>query len=109
MRRLLLLLPLILLTNALAEPKLGLTEIKHGWVGLRPLPRDERDHKANHGGSWAGTPTYAEQKGKYPFVAENVDLVKGWLGGDFKTKRLFMEHYWAWVETATIQIPRRTC
>ena len=41
----------------------------HGLVGLRPLSRDERDHRANHGGSWAGTPTYAEQKGNYPFVA----------------------------------------
>lgn len=34
------------------------------------------DHRANHGGSWEGTPTYAEQKGNYPFVAEHLDLVK---------------------------------
>lgn len=67
---------------------------EHGWVGLRPLPRNELDHQANHGGSWKGTPTYAEQKGNYPFVAQQIDVVKGWLDGDFKTKRMFMEHYW---------------
>ena len=70
-------------------------EVKnHGLVGLRPLPRDERDWKTNHGGSWQGTPTYAQQKGNYPFVAENIDVVKGWLDGDFKTKRMFFEYYW---------------
>ena len=67
---------------------------KHGLIGLRPLPRDEADWKSNHGGSWQGTPTYAQQKGKYPFVAEHVDVVKGWLDGDFKTKRMFFEYYW---------------
>ena len=66
----------------------------HGLVGLRPLPRTEKDWKSNHGGSWQGTPTYEEQKGKYPFVAEHIDTVKGWLDGDFKTKRVFFEHYW---------------
>lgn len=67
----------------------------HGLVGLRPLPRTAAlDHSANHGGSWAGTPTYEEQKGNYPFVAEHIDVVKGWLDGDFKTKRVFFEHYW---------------
>jgi len=66
-----------------------------GYVGLRPLPRTkEMDHGHNHGGSWAGTPTFAEQKGKYPFVAENLDVVKGWLEGDFKTRRMFFEYYW---------------
>ena len=67
----------------------------HGLVGLRPLPRTARmDHGHNHGGSWAGTPTFEEQKGNYPFVAENLDVVMGWLDGDFKTKRVFFEHYW---------------
>ena len=67
----------------------------HGLVGLRPLPRTAKmDHSHNHGGSWAGTPTYEEQKGNYPFVAENLDVVMGWLDGDFKTKRVFFEHYW---------------
>lgn len=56
----------------------------HGLVGLRPLPRTAAlDHGRNHGGSWAGTPTFAEQQGKYPFVAENLDLVMGWMNGDF--------------------------
>lgn len=68
---------------------------KHGLVGLRPLPRTkEMDHGHSHGGSWNGTPTYAEQKGKYPFVAKNIDTIKGWLDGDFKTKRMFFEYYW---------------
>ena len=67
---------------------------KHGLVGLRPLPRTEKDWKSNHGGSWQGTPTYEMQKGKYPFVAAHIDTVKGWLDGDFKTKRVFFEHYW---------------
>jgi len=68
---------------------------EHGLVGLRPLPRTaELDHSHNHGGSWAGTPTYAEQKGNYPFVAEHLDTIKGWLDGDFKTKTMFFEYYW---------------
>ena len=67
----------------------------HGLVGLRPLPRTaEMDHGHNHGGSWAGTPTFDEQKGHYPFVADHLDVVKGWLDGDFKTKHVFFEHYW---------------
>ena len=67
----------------------------HGLVGLRPLPRTAAmDHGHNHGGSWAGTPTFEEQQGKYPFVAENLDRVMGWLHGDFKTTRVFFEHYW---------------
>jgi len=63
-------------------------------VGLRPLPRDEKDWKSNHGGSWQDTPTYVAQKGNYPFVAEHLDTVMGWLDGDFKTKKVFFEHYW---------------
>ena len=67
----------------------------HGLVGLRPLPRTAAmDHKHNHGGSWAGTPTFAEQQGNYPFVADNLDVVMGWLEGDFNTKDVFFEHYW---------------
>ena len=65
-----------------------------GYVGLRPLPRYAKDLKSDHGGSWAGLPTFDEQKGEYPFVAEHLDVVKGWLDGDFKTKRVFFEHYW---------------
>ena len=67
---------------------------RHGLVGLRPLPRTQEDWKASHGGSWHGTPTYEAQKGKYPFVAEHLDVVSGWLDGDFKAKRVFFEHYW---------------
>jgi hypothetical protein len=29
-------------------------------------------------------PTYEAQKGKYPFVAEHIDVVSGWLDGDFR-------------------------
>ena len=29
-----------------------------GNVGLRPLPRFEQDLKSNHGGPWAGMPTF---------------------------------------------------
>ncbi len=66
-----------------------------GLVGLRPLPRTAAmDHSHNHGGSWAGTPTFDVQKGNYPFVAEHLDVVKGWLDGDFRTRRVFFEHYW---------------
>ncbi|MDD4102767.1 MAG: hypothetical protein PHU80_09095 [Kiritimatiellae bacterium] len=69
--------------------------ISSGNVGLRPLPRTKAiDHSHNHGGSWAGTPTFEEQHGKYPFVAEHLDVVKDWLEGDFKTKRMFFEWYW---------------
>ena len=79
------------ITNAMA----GATNQDHGLVGLRPLPRTAAmDHDHKHGGSWAGTPTYEEQKGNYPFVAEHLDVVKGWLDGDFKTRRVFFEYYW---------------
>jgi hypothetical protein len=27
-------------------------------------------------------------------VAQHLDVVKGWLDGDFKTRRMFFEHYW---------------
>ena len=27
-------------------------------------------------------------------MAEHLDTLKGWMEGDFKTKRLFFEHYW---------------
>jgi hypothetical protein len=67
---------------------------KHGMVGLRPLPRTEKDWKSNHGGSWQGTATYDKQAGNYPFVAEHIDTIKGWTDGDFKTKRMFFEYYW---------------
>lgn len=88
-----LLFPLILFlaTVTAAQDK---PQQKHGLVGLRPLSRDKGDWKSNHGGSWEGTPTYADQKGNYPFVAEHIDVIKGWLDGDFKTKRMFFEHYW---------------
>lgn len=72
-----------------------MTEKKeHGLVGLRPLPRTEKDWKSHHGGSWKGTPTYEAQKGNYPFVAEHIDVIKGWFDGDFKTKKVFFEYYW---------------
>ena len=70
------------------------TDRPHGYVGLRPLPRYAKDLKSKHGGSWAGMPTFAAQAGNYPFVAEHLDVVKGWLDGDFKTKRVFFEYYW---------------
>lgn len=65
-----------------------------GYVGLRPLPRDESDLSTDHGGVWTGLPTFEEQEGNYPFVAEHIDVVKGWLDGDFKTRRIFFEYYW---------------
>lgn len=70
------------------------SEQGHGLVGLRPLPRVDADRSGSHGGSWANMPTYEEQKGKYPFVAEHLDVVMDWLDGDFRTKRMFFEHYW---------------
>lgn len=65
-----------------------------GWVGLRPLPRNAADTKGGYGGSWDGLPTFQQQKGKYPFVVEPLDVIKGGPHGDFKTKRVFFEHYW---------------
>ena len=66
----------------------------HGLVGLRPLPRTVADNKANHGGPWAGMPTFDAQTGNYPFVAKELDTVCDWLDGDFTTKRVFFEYYW---------------
>jgi len=81
----------LFLAGCCSQPKTN----EHGLVGLRPLSRTaELDHGRSHGGSWDGTPTYADQKGNYPFVAEHLDVIKGWLDGDFKTKRMFFEHYW---------------
>ena len=84
----------LLLNSVVVSAVLAEGSQTHGLVGLRPLPRTEEDWKASHGGSWHGTPTYEAQKGKYPFVAEHIDVVSGWLDGDFKTKRVFFEHYW---------------
>ncbi|MEM1354597.1 MAG: hypothetical protein AAGH88_06920 [Planctomycetota bacterium] len=69
-------------------------EPTHGMVGLRPLPRNVEDQKHHHGGAWTGMPTFEEQQGHYPFVAEHLDIVKGWLDGDFKTRKMFFEYYW---------------
>ncbi len=91
---LMIILPLATLCCADAGMTNELPEHGHGLVGLRPLPRVDADRSENHGGSWAGTPTYEEQKGNYPFVAEHLDTVKDWLDGDFKTKRMFFEYYW---------------
>ncbi|MFN3193376.1 MAG: hypothetical protein ACE361_22885 [Aureliella sp.] len=67
----------------------------HGMVGLRPIPADEAGTKHNHGGSWTGMPTYDKQKGNYPFVADHIDTLFGWVpNGDFKTKQVFFEYYW---------------
>ncbi len=67
----------------------------HGLVGLRPIPADEAGTNHNHGGSWEGMPTFDKQKGHYPFVAEHIDTLFGWVpDGDFKTKRVFFEYYW---------------
>ena len=84
----------LLLISVISQAVFAEETRTHGLVGLRPLPRTEEDWKASHGGSWHGTPTYEAQKGKYPFVAEHIDVVSGWLDGDFKTKRVFFEHYW---------------
>lgn len=82
------------LPNAHADTEAPAPEPRHGLVGLRPLPRTEADWKSNHGGSWQGTPTFDKQKGKYPIVAEKLDVVMGWQDGDFKTKLGFFEYYW---------------
>ncbi|VGO13606.1 hypothetical protein PDESU_02163 [Pontiella desulfatans] len=79
----------------------------HGFVGLRPLSRTKADWKSVHGGSWHGTPTYADQKGNYPFCAEHVDVIKGWLDGDFKTRRMFFEHYWGIDEKWDVLDPQK--
>ena len=86
--------PVIFLVCIVSSAESGEANRSHGLVGLRPLPRYARDLKSNHGGPWAGLPTFDQQKGNYPFVAEHLDVVKGWLDGDFKTKRVFFEHYW---------------
>ena len=40
-------------------------------------------------------PTYDKQKGNYPFVAEQIDTLFGWVpDGDFATKQVFFEYYW---------------
>ncbi|MFK7790114.1 MAG: hypothetical protein AB8C95_11565 [Phycisphaeraceae bacterium] len=67
----------------------------HGLVGLRPIPANEAGTKHNHGGSWEGMPTFEQQKGNYPFVAEHIDTLYSWVpDGDFETKRVFFEYYW---------------
>lgn len=66
-----------------------------GLVGLRPIPADEAGTRHNHGGSWEGMPTFDQQKGNYPFVAEHIDTLFGWVpDGDFESKRVFFEYYW---------------
>jgi hypothetical protein len=84
----------LFITTLAPQPALSGEPAGHGLVGLRPLPRDEADCKTDHGGPWTGMPTFAQQKGNYPFVAEHLDVVMGWLDGDFKTRRMFFEYYW---------------
>ena len=91
--------PFSRVTNA--QPTQGMAAQKtHGLVGLRPIPADEAGTNHNHGGSWKGVPTYDQQKGNYPFVAEHIDTLFGWVpDGDFATKRVFFEYYWGLSKT----------
>lgn len=83
------------------------TELAHGLVGLRPIPADEAGTRHNHGGSWEGLPTFDKQKGNYPFVAEQIDILFGWVpGGDFKTKKVFFEHYWGLSKERDVPDPK---
>ena len=85
----------------------NLAEKKSGYVGLRPLPRYEADLKTVHGGPWTGLPTFDQQGGNYPFVAEHVDVIKGWDKGDFKTKKMFFEFYWGQSQTSDNLEPKK--
>jgi len=74
-------------------------EIKHGLIGLRPLPRTIEESKID----WlSGIGSYEEWKGKFPFVAKNTDVLMDYKGC-FKTKRAFFEHYLPydrdWIDT----------
>ena len=46
------------------SPATNLAEIPptHGFVGFRPIPADEAGTKHDHGRSWEGMPTLAQQK-----------------------------------------------
>lgn len=60
-----------------------------GWVGLRLLPHDA----VQAGEDWlGGIGNYADLEGKYPYVAENLDVVWG-PRGCFKTGKSFFEWY----------------
>ena len=81
---------------------------KHGLIGLRPIPADEAGTKHNHGGSWAGMPTYDKQKGNYPFVAKHIDTLFSWVpNGDFSTKRIFFEYYWGLSQKRDVLEPKK--
>ncbi len=72
---------------------------KHGLVGLRPLPRSVEESKIK----WlSGIGSYDEWSGKFPFVAENTDVLMDYKGC-FTTKRAFFEHYLPsdsdWIDT----------
>ncbi len=99
--------PVIFLACIVSSAESAEAKRNHGLVGLRPLPRYASDLKSNHGGSWAGLPTFDKQKGNYPFVAEHLDVVKGWLDGDFKTKRVFFEYYWGLSKTRDDLDPKK--
>ncbi len=64
-------------------------KVKHGLVGLRPLPRTAEESKLE----WlSGIGSYDEWSGKFPFVAKNTDVLMDYKGC-FKTKKAFFEHY----------------
>ncbi len=46
----------------------------HGLVGLRPLPRTERDWKSNHGGNWYATPSTIVLDGSQSSTRADVDI-----------------------------------
>ncbi|MFN3168415.1 MAG: hypothetical protein ACE37H_15255 [Phycisphaeraceae bacterium] len=104
------LLAVLLLVTAATEAHAGRSDSErpHGLVGLRPLPATLEQTKHNHGGSWEGVPTFDKQKGQYPFVAEHMDVLFGWVpGGDFKTKRVFFEYYWGLSKARDVLDPHK--
>ena len=53
-------------------------------------------------------PTFEQQKGRYPFVAEHIDTLFGWVpDGDFETRRVFFEYYWGLSEQRDDLAPKK--
>jgi hypothetical protein len=82
---------------------------RHGFIGLRPLPRSQAEAVAIAGDAGKGLPIFDDQlNGKYPLVAEQLDVLMGRFHGDeFKTNRVFFEYYWGSSPTLDVLDPKK--
>lgn len=78
------------------------TNDKYGYVGIRPLPRTQKEAESDWVPGISKIGTYDEQLKPNSFAAKNTDVVYEYQG-NFLTKKCFFEHYLPfdrdWIDT----------